>query len=249
MSYVVTKKPLILPRDIIDLYEAEFFSMKEEVRTKQSSKQLYETYRDTTIKVFTEAQLPNGDCVRAHPSFGDAGPVYDFVLVPGKQTTTNETNKKKKQKRMHDQNEPHFHDIFPFHVPARIISFFSDPFDGKEKAFVHQCKDRSEWNKENDSVLLESWTLETQIDDYYLSEDGEYHQDKARHRRDCKEGKTSRQIRSREALFWTIPISSIKCGLFAIPDLPMFDAYNINSEDAAHVMVVIDHNLYWASLF
>jgi hypothetical protein len=63
MSYVVTKKHLILPRDIIDLYEAEFFSMEEEVGTKQSSKQLYETYRDTTIKVFTEAQLPNGDFV------------------------------------------------------------------------------------------------------------------------------------------------------------------------------------------
>jgi hypothetical protein len=162
---------------------------------------------------------------------------------------TNQTNKKKKQKRTHDRNESHYHDRYPFHVPCRIISFFSDPFDGIDKAFVHQCEERSEWNKENDSVLLESWTLETKIDDYYMSGDGEYHQDKARHRQDRKEGKTSKPIQSREALFRTIPITSIKCGLFAIPDSPMFDAYDINSEDAAHVMVVIDRNLYWASLF
>jgi hypothetical protein len=126
--------------------------------------------------------LPNGESVRAHPNFGNSGPIYDFVLVPGKNIQPHTKSKKRNhKKRPYDRNEPHFHDRYPFHVPARVISFFTDPDDGIDKAFVHQCEERTEWNKLNDSVLSESWTLETQTDNYYIADDGKYHQDRQRH--------------------------------------------------------------------
>jgi hypothetical protein len=43
---------------------------------------------------------------------------------------------------------------------------------------------RSTWNIENDSVILESWTLETQVQEYYVDSNGGLHQDKDRYLRE-----------------------------------------------------------------
>jgi hypothetical protein len=84
--------------------------------------------------------------------------VYDFAIVPGSMLT--DKNEDAIGPSLPDQNESHLGDMYPHHVPCRVLSFFKDPVDQLEKALVHCCSNQTVWNIERSSVLIESWTLE-----------------------------------------------------------------------------------------
>jgi hypothetical protein len=255
MSYVQTKTPLLLPHHILDLYKEEYF-ISDDIHNPSDGE--LSTDDDTgsinqSIPVYTEINLANGDMIRCHPNFGGSGPIYDFALVPqflfatpDKTHVSGKNTNKKKKANTTDQNKSHFADLYPNHVPCRVVSMFVDPKDGVSKAFVHVCQDRSTWNIENDSVILESWTLETQVQEYYVDSNGGLHQDKDRYLRETTKRSRLDIVHLRHPLFRTIPVSSIMCGLWAVPDSDMFDDYDLHRYDAAHVMVVKDRDRYWA---
>jgi hypothetical protein len=254
MSYVQTKIPLCLPQHIIDLYAEEYFSFHEnDISSDAELSDFSDSDMNQRIPVNTEIILANGETIRCHPNFGGSGPIYDFAMVPRllsapepTPASRKKTNKKKKTPT-NDPNKSHLADLYPNHVPGRVISMFVDPMDGVAKAFVHVCQNRSQWNIDNDSVILESWTLQTQIQEYYVDKDGKLHQDKERYFRETTKRSRSDIVHLRHPLFQTIPISNIMCGLWAVPDSDMFDDYELNRADAAHVMVVKDRVRYWAA--
>jgi hypothetical protein len=248
MPYVRTKQPLFLPQDIVELYEDEYFVPSDD--TEGWSAQDIERCRNLQIKVYTEVKLSTGIILRAHPNYGGDGPLYDFGIVPGASYSPNDsTRRSKKKKRTVDENHSHIGDMYPNHVPSRIISLFLDPNDGVEKAFIHRCKDRSQRDIDQSSVLLESWNLETCVQAYYETNDGKYHHDKQRHRDDRKNGRPSKVVHIRQALFRVVPVASIKGGIWAVPDEAMFDEYDLNSEEAGNVTVVLDRDKYWSPNF
>jgi hypothetical protein len=89
-----------------------------------------------------------------------------------------ENNEDKIGPLLPDQNESHLGDMYPHHVPCRVLSLFKDPVDRTEKALVHRCSNQTEWNIERSLVLVESWTLECERKKLYLTKDGSYHENK-----------------------------------------------------------------------
>jgi hypothetical protein len=89
-------------------------------------------------------------------------------------------------------------------------------------------------------MILESWTLKTQVQEYYVDNDGELHQDKERYKRETTKRGCPDIVHLCHPLFQTIPISNIRCGLWApVPDSDkLFDDYDLKCPDAAYVMVV-----------
>jgi hypothetical protein len=255
MSYVQTKTPLFLPQHILDLYKEEYFIIHDNNNPSDgdASSDDDDSYINQCIPVYTEITLANGETIRCHPNFGGSGPIYDFAVVPrflfaapDKTPASRKNTNKKKKATTTDPNKSHLADLYPNHIPCRVLSMFIDPNDGVSKAFVHVCQNRSQWNIDNDSVILESWTLKTQVQEYYVDNDGELHQDKERYKRETTKRSRSDIVHLRHPLFRTIPVSNIRCGLWAVPDSDVFDDYNLKRPDAAHVMVVKDRNRYWA---
>lgn len=236
MKYVTTKRVLQLPEDTIDLYALEYYTPGQ-VNQPLTDKEI-EFLSEREIYVYTEARLSSGEIVRAHPNYGGAGPMYDCAIIPGvlmdNISSFNDLNSTK------DTNESFIGEKWPFHVPCRLISFFMDPIDGVKKALVHRCRQRNEWNLQKDSVLIESWTFETVKERYYETKDGQLHKDKQ---------PQSKVVSRLEPVYRPVPISNIKCGIWAIPDQDMFAIEMAVRNESAHLMVVKDRNDYWAKAF
>jgi hypothetical protein len=216
------------------MYESEYYAHHMDDDDSWTEERI-QSLLDLRIQVYTESRTESGEIVRAHPNYGGAGPVYDFAIIPGdigeEQSEGNE-----------DTNESHIGDSYPNHVPCRVLLFYTDPIDGVEKAFVHRCQNRSKWNKQRDSVLIESWTLETTRSNWYLTNTGEYHQDKER-------AKNCERVTRLRPLYRQIPAKTIVGGIWAIPDCDVFHDFIIPRKDAFHVMVVKDRDKYWAHEF
>jgi hypothetical protein len=235
MKYIVTKKPLLLPFDILDMYESEYYAHHMDDDDSWTEERI-QSLLDLRIQVYKESRTESGEIlVCAHPNYGGAGPVYDFAIIPGKiGEEESEGNE--------DTNESHIGDSYPNHVPCRVLSFYTDPIDGVEKAFVHRCHIRSNWNKQRDSVLIELWTVETTRSNWYLTNTGEYHQDK-------KRAKNCELFTRLCPLYRQIPAKTIVDGIWAIPDSDVFQDFSIPRKDTFHVMVVKDRDKYWAHEF
>jgi hypothetical protein len=89
-------------------------------------------------------------------------------------------------------------------------------------------------------MLIESWTLECERKKLYLTKDGLYHENKPK-------VPGYKEVNCLRPMYRTIPISSIKSGLRAIPDADVFADYQPMNKESFHVMVVKDREMYWAS--
>jgi hypothetical protein len=153
MSYVQTKTPLFLPQHILDLYKEEYFIIHDTNNPSDGdvSSEDEDSNINIRIPVYTEITLANGETIRCHPNFGGSGPIYDFALAPrllfaapDKTQVSRKNMNKKKKATTTDPNKSHLADLYPNHVPCRVLSMFIDPDDGVSKAFVHVCQDRSQ---------------------------------------------------------------------------------------------------------
>jgi hypothetical protein len=183
MSYVVTKTPLFLPQHILDLYKEEYFIIHDTNNPSDCdvSSEDEDSNINIRIPVYTEITLANVETIRCHPNYGGSGPIYDFVLVPrllfvapDKTQVSRKNMNKKKKATTTNPNKSHLADLYPNHEPCRVLSMFIDPDDDFSKAFVHVYQDRSQWNIDNDSVILESWTLKHRFRNITLIMTGNY---------------------------------------------------------------------------
>jgi hypothetical protein len=236
MPYVSTKEALELPEDVLEMFEMEYYSCAETTRPLTECEM--NQYTSRVIYLYTEATIHNNVILRAHPNYGGSGPIYDFALVPGSMMT--DKNEDTIVPSLPDQNESHLGDMYPHHVPCRVLSFFKDPVDRLEKALVHRCSNRTEWNIERSSVLIESWTLECERKKLYWTNDGLYHENKP-----MVAG--YKEVYCLRPIYRTILLSSIKSGLWAVPDDDIFADYLPLKKESFHVMVVKDREMYWAS--
>jgi hypothetical protein len=180
------------------------------------------------IFVYTEAMVNQNVIIRAHTNYAGAGPIYDFGIVPSNIT---------------DINETHISQLFRNHVPCRILSFFKDPVDGIPKAFVHKCAQRTKWNKQRDSVLVESWTLESESHKLFLSSDGTYYDEPS------EDGDIYKSVQRLRPVYSCVSLSCIKGGLWAVPDADVFADFEPLKKESFHVMVVKDRESFWANEF
>jgi hypothetical protein len=127
------------------------------------------TLSKRVVPVYTEIKLSNKQILRAHPNYCGAGPLYDFAVIPAdnwEDTLQDDFLKTKHEYPTESHNNSHISNLFPNHVPCRLLAFYKDPIDGLPKALVHRCAPRTEWNINRDSVLIESWTLEAESVNY-----------------------------------------------------------------------------------
>jgi hypothetical protein len=229
MPYVTTKSPLELAPDVLEIFEMEYFTDQEYTHDKENE------LTRRVICVYTEAMVNQNVIIRAHPNYAGAGPIYDFGIVPS--NITDIPNNKD------DDNETHISQLFRNHVPCRILSFFKDPVDGIPKAFVHKCARRTKWNKQRDSVLVESWTLESESHKLFLSSDGTYYDEPS------EDGDINKSVQQLRPVYSCVPLSCIKGGLWAVPDADVFADFEPLKKESFHVMVVKDRESFWANEF
>jgi hypothetical protein len=229
MPYVRTKTPLELSDDVLEMFEMEYFSDHEQTHDKENK------LTRPIICVYTEAMVNRNVTIRAHPNYAGAGSIYDFAIVPS--INTDVPNNKA------DENESYISELFPNHVPCRILSFFKDPVDGQPKALVHKCAQRTKWNKQRDSVLVESWTLVSDVHNLFLSSDNTYYDEPS------ENGDIYKSVQRLRPVYSCVPLSCIKGGLWAVPDADVFADFEPVKKESFHVMVVKDRDSLWANEF
>jgi hypothetical protein len=233
MPYVNTKVPLELSQDVLDILDAEYYGGVNDDMNTLSKR---------VIPVYTEMELSNGQILRAHPNYCGAGPVYDFAVIPAdnwEDTEQDEILKTNNEYKIESQNDSHISNLFPNHAPCRLLAFYKDPIDGLPKALVHRCAPRTDWNIKQDSVLIESWTLEAERKKLYKGQDGALYEKKP-------SGSGYHEVHCLRPTYRTVPIAAIKCGIWAVPDTDVFADFQPIRKDSFHIMVVKDRASFWA---
>jgi hypothetical protein len=233
MPYVQTKVPLELSQDVLDILDAEYYGgVNDEMNTLSKR----------VIPVYTEIKLANKQILRAHPNYCGAGPIYDFAVIPAdnwEDTQQDDILKTKHEYPTESHTDSHISNLFPNHAPCRLLAFYKDPIDGVPKALVHRCARRTDWNIKRDSVLIESWTLEAETHKLYKGQDGALYEKKP-------SGSGYHEVICLRPTYRTVPITAIKCGIWAVPDTDIFADFQPIRKDSFHIMVVKDRASFWA---
>lgn len=142
---------------------------------------------------------------------------------------------------MDEECASHIHEKYPNHVPACLLAFYEVSDYEETMALVLRCKPRTAKNVSRDSVLIESWNLETIVRNYSCLEDGQLVEEDVR----------GQPVVTRLEYFYYagVPLSNIKEGVYVIPENNIFLEHMKNSEETGHVQLVKDRKMHWAHEF
>jgi hypothetical protein len=209
-----------LPDEIMDLYEAEFFS------ESASHCFLHSIYG------YTEMFTMFGERCRAHPNYRSEGHMYDWVIAEEPNEYAAYSGRSNMPSRLYEK--------YPNHVPCRLLALFLHPHTNEPSAFVHMCLPFSTDDYDCSSVLVEHWTLDGDVAQFYETHDGKLHKQRL---------KDATRVSRYVPRYRVIPINSIKNGVMAIQENDLLaDSWKC-SPRVGNVMVILDRDEYWAKEF
>jgi hypothetical protein len=208
-----------LPDGIMDLYESEFFQ-EPCIATSNA------------ILGYTEMFTRFGERCRAHPNYRSEGHIYDWVIAEEPEEYGSYTDRSSVPSRLCEK--------YPNHVPCRLLSLFLHPHTNCPVAFVHMCLPYTEKNYDCSSVIVEHWTLDGNVAQFYNTSDGKIHQQRVRN---------AVRVNRYVPRYRVIPINTIKEGVMAIQENDLLaDSWKC-SRTVANVMVILDREEFWPDEF